>query len=47
MSEALLSNDMSIIPLWYDNEQPGWSSRLSNVHVTPFSTLDLADLRLK
>jgi oligopeptide transport system substrate-binding protein len=46
-AEALLSNDMSIIPLWYNDQQSGWSSRLSNVHVTPFSTLDLADVTVK
>lgn len=46
-AETLLSNDMSIIPLWYQAQQSGWSSRLTNVHVTPFSTLDLADVSVK
>jgi oligopeptide transport system substrate-binding protein len=46
-AEALLSTDMTIIPLWYQAQQSGWSSRLSNVKVTPFSTLDLADVTVK
>jgi oligopeptide transport system substrate-binding protein len=46
-AEALLSQQMAIIPLWYQAQQSGWSERLSNVHVTPFSTLDLADVTIK
>jgi oligopeptide transport system substrate-binding protein len=46
-AEARLSNTMSIIPLWYSAQQSGWSTRLANVKVTPFSTLDLADVTVK
>jgi oligopeptide transport system substrate-binding protein len=46
-AEAVLSQDMTVIPLWYQAQQSGWSARLSNVHVTPFSTLDLADVTAK
>ena len=46
-AEALLSNDMSIIPLWYQAQQSGWSERLQNVKVTPRSTLDLVGVSIK
>jgi oligopeptide transport system substrate-binding protein len=46
-AEALLSEDMSIIPLWYQSQQSGWSERLGNVKVTPRSTLDLIGLTVK
>lgn len=46
-AEARLSESMSIIPLWYSAQQSGWSTRLGNVKVTPFSTLDLADVTVK
>jgi oligopeptide transport system substrate-binding protein len=46
-AEDLLSNSMTVVPLWYSAQQSGWSARLSNVHVTPFSTLDLADVTVK
>jgi oligopeptide transport system substrate-binding protein len=45
-AEALLADQMSIIPLWYQAQQSVWSSRTHNVHVTPFSTLDLASVTL-
>lgn len=43
-AESLLSEQMAIIPLWYQSQQSGWSERLSNVKVTPRSTLDLISL---
>lgn len=46
-AEALLSEDMSIIPLWYQAQQSGWSERLQNVKVTPRSTLDLVGVSVK
>jgi oligopeptide transport system substrate-binding protein len=46
-AEALLSQDMEIIPLWYQAQQSGWSDRLTNVKVTPRSTLDLVDVNFK
>ena len=46
-AEALLANDMAVIPLWYQAQQSGYSERLANVKVTPTSTLDLIDLTVK
>jgi oligopeptide transport system substrate-binding protein len=46
-AEKLLSNDMAIIPLWYQAQQSGWSERLTNVKVTPRSTLDLVGVSIK
>jgi oligopeptide transport system substrate-binding protein len=46
-AEQRLALSMTIIPLWYSAQQSGWSERLANVHVTPFSTLDLADVTVK
>jgi oligopeptide transport system substrate-binding protein len=46
-AERVLAEDMSIIPMWYYASQAGWSERLGNVKVTPFSTLSLADLTVK
>jgi oligopeptide transport system substrate-binding protein len=43
-AEALLANQMAIIPLWYQAQQSVYSTRLHNVHVTPFSTLDLSSV---
>jgi oligopeptide transport system substrate-binding protein len=46
-AEAILSQNMSIIPLWYQAQQSGWSERMQNVKVTPRSTLDLIGLSVK
>jgi oligopeptide transport system substrate-binding protein len=46
-AEALLAQTMGVIPLWYQAQQSGWSERLSNVKVTPFSTLDLSSVTAK
>jgi oligopeptide transport system substrate-binding protein len=46
-AEALLAQSMTVIPLWYDAQQSGWSERLSDVKVTPFSTLDLSSVTIK
>jgi oligopeptide transport system substrate-binding protein len=46
-AERVLAEDMSIIPMWYYASQAGWSERLGNVKVTPFSTLSLADITVK
>ncbi|GAA3590701.1 ABC transporter substrate-binding protein [Kineosporia mesophila] len=43
-AEALLSEDMAVIPLWYQAQQSVWSERLGNVKVTPKSTLDLTSV---
>ncbi|MFR9798508.1 peptide ABC transporter substrate-binding protein [Streptomyces sp. MS06] len=36
-AEAVLRDDMAAIPLWYQNGSAGWSDRLSNVKLNPFS----------
>jgi oligopeptide transport system substrate-binding protein len=46
-AEALLSKDMTTIPLWYQGQQSGWSERLGNVKVTPRSTLDLVRVSVR
>jgi oligopeptide transport system substrate-binding protein len=46
-AEALLAQNMLVIPLWYYAQQSGWSERLSNVKVTPFSTLDLSSVTVQ
>jgi len=46
-AEALLSESMSVIPLWYQAQQSGYSERLGNVKVTPASALDLTSLTVK
>lgn len=46
-AESILSQDMSIIPLWYQAQQSVWSTKVDNVKVTPFSTLDLSSITLK
>ncbi len=46
-AEAMLSQSMSVIPLWYYAQQSGWSDRLSNVKVTPQELLDLSSVTIK
>jgi oligopeptide transport system substrate-binding protein len=46
-AEKVLAEKMSIIPTWYYAQQAGWSERLANVKVTPFSTLSLATVTIK
>ncbi|MGH8893869.1 MAG: peptide ABC transporter substrate-binding protein [Actinomycetes bacterium] len=46
-AEKLLADTMAVIPLWYNNQQSGWSTKLSNVKVTPFGTLDLESVTVK
>ncbi|WP_441250418.1 peptide ABC transporter substrate-binding protein [Kitasatospora sp. McL0602] len=36
-AEKLLVTDMPVIPLWYQNGTVGWSSKVSNVLLNPFS----------
>lgn len=43
-AEAVLSEDMTVIPLWYQAQQSIWSERLENVKVTPRSTMDLCSV---
>jgi oligopeptide transport system substrate-binding protein len=46
-AEKLLSNDMSVIPLFYTAQQSGWSDKVTNVRLTPLSFLDLTGIKLK
>lgn len=45
-AQAILAEDMPVIPLWYQAQQSVWSTRVSGVKVTPFSTFDLTTVTL-
>jgi oligopeptide transport system substrate-binding protein len=45
-AEQVLAEEMPAIPLWYDTRIAGYSSRVSNVHITPFGTTDLLTITL-
>jgi oligopeptide transport system substrate-binding protein len=36
-AEEVVRDNMAAIPLWYQNGSAGWSERLSNVKLNPFS----------
>lgn len=40
-AEKLLVEDMPTIPTWSRAQQSGWSTKVDNVKITPFGTLDL------
>ncbi len=46
-AEALLAQDMPVIPMWYGKAVAGWSTKVDNVKVTPFGTFDLASVTVK
>ncbi|MET1006938.1 MAG: ABC transporter substrate-binding protein [Propionibacteriaceae bacterium] len=46
-AEAMLATDMAVAPLWYTATPVGWSDKVTDVKVTPFSTLDLSSIKLK
>ncbi|MGH3989155.1 MAG: peptide ABC transporter substrate-binding protein, partial [Pseudonocardiaceae bacterium] len=46
-AEKLLAETMAVIPLWYSNQQSGWSTKVSNVKVNPFGNLDLDTVTVK
>ena len=46
-AEALLANDMPVIPMWYGKAVAGWSTKVENVKVTPFGTFDLTSVTVK
>ncbi len=46
-AEAMLTADFPVAPMWYAATPVGWSNRVTNVKVTPFSTLDLASIQVK
>ena len=43
-AEALLGQDMPTMPLWYQNSQFGFSSKIKSVKMTPFSTFDFSSI---
>jgi oligopeptide transport system substrate-binding protein len=46
-AEALLAVDFPVAPLWYAATPVGWSDNVTDVKVTPFSTLDLSSIKRK
>ncbi|MER5635841.1 ABC transporter substrate-binding protein [Kitasatospora sp. NPDC002227] len=46
-AEKLLVTDMPVIPLWYQNGTVGWSSKVSNVTLDPFSVPVYKDITVK
>ena len=46
-AEARLAQTMATIPLWYSNQQSGWSDKVDNVKVNPFGNLDLDSVTVK
>ena len=44
-AEAILAKDFPVMPLWYVSTQVGWSENVTDVKVTPFSTLDLSAIK--
>lgn len=46
-AEKVLAKDLPTIPTWYATTPHGWSTKVSNVKVTPFGTLDLSSITLK
>ena len=45
-AEAILGKDNPTIPLWYQQSQFGWSTKIAEVKMTPFSTFDLSSVVL-
>lgn len=46
-AEARLAADPPSIPLWYASTPVGWSTRVTDVRLTPFGTLDLSQVRVR
>lgn len=46
-AEGILAQDMPTIPLWYQQSQFGWSTKIASIKMTPFSTFDLGSVVLK
>jgi oligopeptide transport system substrate-binding protein len=46
-AEALLAQDMAVVPLFYTAQQSGWSERVTDVRLDPLSFLDITGIRLK
>jgi oligopeptide transport system substrate-binding protein len=46
-AEALLPADMPTIPLWYATTVAGYSTKVDNVKITPFQTVDLLSVTIR
>ncbi|MGO4956381.1 peptide ABC transporter substrate-binding protein [Luteococcus sp. Sow4_B9] len=46
-AEAMLADGMPVTPLWSAATPVAWSSKVTNVKVTPFGTLDLSAISVK
>ena len=46
-AELILGKEMPTIPQWYQNSQFGFSTKISSVKMTPFSTFDFGSVVLK
>ena len=44
-AEAVLAEDMPVIPMWYGSVVAGYSENVSNVQFTPFSRVDLLTIQ--
>ncbi|MGC3952871.1 MAG: ABC transporter substrate-binding protein [Propionicimonas sp.] len=45
-AEAILGKENPTVPLWYQQSQFGWSTKVKAVKMTPFSTFDLSSVEL-
>jgi oligopeptide transport system substrate-binding protein len=45
-AEEILGQDMPTIPLWYQQSQFGWSTKIKSIKMTPFSTFDFGSVVL-
>ncbi|WP_216853107.1 peptide ABC transporter substrate-binding protein [Phytoactinopolyspora halotolerans] len=46
-AESLLVDDMPSVPLWYTTTIAGYSTKVDNVKITPFQTIDLLSVVIK
>ena len=46
-AEAILGKELPTVPLWYQQSQFGYSTKIASVKMTPFSTFDLGSIVLK
>ncbi|OYO19069.1 peptide ABC transporter substrate-binding protein [Enemella evansiae] len=46
-AEAMLAKDLPTVPKWYATTPYGYSTKVDNVKVTPFGTLDVSSITLK
>ncbi|GAB3698795.1 peptide ABC transporter substrate-binding protein [Mariniluteicoccus flavus] len=46
-AEAMMVKDLPTVPKWYSATPAGWSTKVANVKVKPFGTLDLSSITTK